>query len=435
MPNAPNQAPVPPSLLPATPSPTRVSLQLTEEWGERLFVALARAGGRAYNNMAVGYNNIDVDAATKHSISVGNTPVSGPSGMLTETTAELAASLTLAAARCVVEADYFMRAGKYDGWLPTMFISNLLKGRHRHGAHWQRLCTHDDPFHRLSHFPLYLSPLLKDAILVNCSRGPVVDEVALVRHLKANPAFRAALGVECRPPSTQCVAPPALHPMPISPRPSPHTLPDGARQCIPLGPYVESHPIICSNTDPTLLYASRHQEETLMKQYLYTLLNVVIMPQPTRLDPPLPIPSLCPLPLPASGRGRATDEAGPLQAAQHGGRAAHRLRLAVDARRHGCLAALNVAGKLQRHHVWHNTNGVPILLVQHPPSPPSPLRSPPGEATGLPRVAQPQRRAALPRPHQPTPQGVPQHRQRHAARRVFAAWRLPGLPTITPSKL
>ncbi|CAI5991003.1 unnamed protein product [Closterium sp. NIES-65] len=122
MPNTPNQAPVPPSLLPATPSPTRVSLQLTEEWGERLFAALARAGGRAHNNMAVGYNNIDMDTATKHSINVGNTP-----GVLTETTAELAASLMLAAARRVVEADYFMRAGKYDGWLPTMFISNLLK--------------------------------------------------------------------------------------------------------------------------------------------------------------------------------------------------------------------------------------------------------------------------------------------------------------------
>ncbi|CAI5500525.1 unnamed protein product [Closterium sp. Naga37s-1] len=90
-------------------------LELTEEWGERLFAALARAGGREYSNMAVGYNNVDVDAATRHVISVGNTP-----GVLTETKAELAASLTLAAARRVVEADYFMRAGKYDGWLPTM---------------------------------------------------------------------------------------------------------------------------------------------------------------------------------------------------------------------------------------------------------------------------------------------------------------------------
>ena len=41
--------------------------------------------------------------------------------MLTETTAELAASLTLAAARRIVEADEFMRAGLYDGWLPHLY--------------------------------------------------------------------------------------------------------------------------------------------------------------------------------------------------------------------------------------------------------------------------------------------------------------------------
>ncbi len=49
--------------------------------------------------------------------------------MLTETTAELAAALTLAAARRVAEADVFMRAGKYKGWLPTLFIGNLLQVR------------------------------------------------------------------------------------------------------------------------------------------------------------------------------------------------------------------------------------------------------------------------------------------------------------------
>jgi hypothetical protein len=48
-------------------------------------------------------------------------------GVLTETTAELAAALTLAAARRVPEADVFMRAGHYKGWLPTLFIGNLLQ--------------------------------------------------------------------------------------------------------------------------------------------------------------------------------------------------------------------------------------------------------------------------------------------------------------------
>jgi len=44
--------------------------------------------------------------------------------VLTETTAELAASLSLAAARRIVEADQFMRAGLYDGWLPHLYDSN-----------------------------------------------------------------------------------------------------------------------------------------------------------------------------------------------------------------------------------------------------------------------------------------------------------------------
>ncbi|RIA04386.1 hypothetical protein BRARA_K01377, partial [Brassica rapa] len=86
--------------------------------------ALSKAGGKAFSNMAVGYNNVDVEAANKYGIAVGNTP-----GVLTETTAELAASLSLAAARRIVEADGFMRAGLYEGWLPHLFVGNLLKGQ------------------------------------------------------------------------------------------------------------------------------------------------------------------------------------------------------------------------------------------------------------------------------------------------------------------
>ena len=56
--------------------------QLTEDWGAELFGALKAAGGTAYSNVAVGYNNVDVDAAIRHGIPVGNTP-----GVLTETTA------------------------------------------------------------------------------------------------------------------------------------------------------------------------------------------------------------------------------------------------------------------------------------------------------------------------------------------------------------
>lgn len=50
--------------------------QLTEDWGETLFSALSRAGGKAFSNMAVGYNNVDVNAANKYGVAVGNTPVS-----------------------------------------------------------------------------------------------------------------------------------------------------------------------------------------------------------------------------------------------------------------------------------------------------------------------------------------------------------------------
>jgi hydroxypyruvate reductase 1 len=58
--------------------------QLTEPWGDELFAALKTAGGTAYSNYAVGFNNVDVDAATQHGIPVGNTP-----GVLTETTAAI----------------------------------------------------------------------------------------------------------------------------------------------------------------------------------------------------------------------------------------------------------------------------------------------------------------------------------------------------------
>lgn len=47
--------------------------------------------------------------------------------MLTETTAELAAALTLSAARRVVEGDKFMRDNLYKGWLPTLFVGSLLQ--------------------------------------------------------------------------------------------------------------------------------------------------------------------------------------------------------------------------------------------------------------------------------------------------------------------
>lgn len=230
--------------------------QLTETWGEPLFAALENAGGKAYSNYAVGYNNVAVDAATKCGIPVGNTP-----GVLTETTAEMAIALTFSAARRVVEADAFMRAEKYRGWLPTLYLGELMTGKTvgvigagRIGCAYAKMmvegfkmnAVYYDPYpnaymekyiadygdflaaqgdspvtcQRLDSVEdvlqvadvVSLHPLLDDttfhlmnterlslmkdnAILINASRGPVIDETALVEHCKTHPNFRVGLDV------------------------------------------------------------------------------------------------------------------------------------------------------------------------------------------------------------------------------------------------
>ncbi len=230
--------------------------QLTEQWGEELFAALAAAGGTAYSNYAVGYNNVDVEAATRHGIAVGNTP-----GVLTETTTEMAVALTLSAARRVVEADAFMRAGRYKGWLPSLFLGERLTrktvgvvGVGRIGSAYARMMVDgfkmDLVYHDLypntaleyyvSAYAAFLQsrgeppvrctrassieevlrtsdvvslhPVLDEttrhlmnatrlgvmkptAILVNASRGPVIDEAALVAHCRQHPDFRVGLDV------------------------------------------------------------------------------------------------------------------------------------------------------------------------------------------------------------------------------------------------
>lgn len=230
--------------------------QLTEPWGDELFGALKAAGGTAYSNYAVGFDNVDVGAATKHGIPVGNTP-----GVLTETTAQMAVALTFAAARRVGEAERFLREGKYKGWLPTLFQGNLLWrktvgiiGAGRIGTayahmmvegHKMNLIYYDphpnkaleDHVIRYSQFlesqgqpavscrraqtveellqqadcvsihtildktthhlinAKRLALMKADAILINTSRGPVIDEAALVAHCQKHPDFRAGLDV------------------------------------------------------------------------------------------------------------------------------------------------------------------------------------------------------------------------------------------------
>lgn len=79
---------------------------------------------RVVSNMAVGYDNVDVDACTARGIPVGNTP-----GVLTDTTADLAFALLMAAARRIVEGVDYVRAGKWKTWGPK-----LLMGQDVHGA-------------------------------------------------------------------------------------------------------------------------------------------------------------------------------------------------------------------------------------------------------------------------------------------------------------
>lgn len=195
---------------------------------------------RIIANYAVGYNNIDVGVATERKIPVTNTP-----GVLTDTTADMAWALIFAIARRVVEADKFTKEGKYKGWGPMMFLGGDIYGKTlgvvglgrigksvvKRAKGFDMKVLYFDAFRadekvekelgieyvsleellKESDFVSIHVPLLpstrhligekellmmkKTAYLINNSRGPVIDEEALVKALRDKEIAGAALDV------------------------------------------------------------------------------------------------------------------------------------------------------------------------------------------------------------------------------------------------
>ena len=194
---------------------------------------------RVVANVAVGYNNIDVAAATRRGIVVTNTP-----GVLTETTADFTWTLLLATARRVAEGDAYTRAGKFTEWGLMLLLGTDVHGKtlgilglgrigkavaRRAQGFSMRTLYHDtvrdlaaerelgviyqdkDTVLREADFVTLHVPLLPEtrhyigeaelrrmkptAYLINASRGPVVHEAALVRALKAGWIAGAGLDV------------------------------------------------------------------------------------------------------------------------------------------------------------------------------------------------------------------------------------------------
>jgi glyoxylate reductase len=94
---------------------------VTDRFDAALLDSLPRLG--AISNLGVGVDNIDLAAATRAGVAVGHTP-----GTLTETTADLAFALLMAAARRIAEADRYVRAGRWKTWGPKVMLGRDVYG-------------------------------------------------------------------------------------------------------------------------------------------------------------------------------------------------------------------------------------------------------------------------------------------------------------------
>ena len=211
---------------------------LTEKIDAELFDAAPNL--RVVSSMAVGFDNIDVVEATKRGIPVGNTP-----GVLTETTADFAFALLMAAGRRVSEGDRYTRAGNWKTWGPMVLLGqdihgstlgiigfgrigvemakrakgfgmnivyyDVIRNEEREKEYGATYCTDVKELLAQSDFVSIhvnltpetrhlinsdtLSGMKSTAVLVNTSRGPVVDQTALYHALKDGTIGAAGLDV------------------------------------------------------------------------------------------------------------------------------------------------------------------------------------------------------------------------------------------------